>query len=350
MEELARMAALWNIPAVQTLTWALVKVLIILNVMLGLVSYLIYAERKICGHIQARTGPNRVGPYGLLQPIADVLKLLFKEEFIPAKANKVIFHIAPILAVFPAIVTFSVIPMGPPPMFVVTDINVGLLLFLAMSSLGVYAITLGGWASNNKYALLGGLRSSAQMISYELAMGLSTIPVILKSGTLSLVGIVEHQAGTYQVAGIPIPNWGIFHWYLVLPFAIFLITAFAETNRAPFDLPEAEGELVAGFHTEYSSMKWALFFLGEYMNMIVISSIAVTLFFGGWHGPGPAWAGLAWYLLKLGALMFFFIWVRWAFPRLRYDQLMGFGWKVLLPASIVNVLVAAVWLYGRGTL
>ena len=344
------MAALWNIPAVQTLTWALVKVLIILQVMLGMVSYLIYAERKICGHIQARTGPNRVGPLGLLQPIADVLKLLFKEEFIPAQANKVIFHIAPILAVFPAIVTFSVIPMGPSPMFVATDINVGLLLFLAMSSLGVYGITLGGWASNNKYALLGGLRSSAQMISYELAMGLSTIPVILRSGTLSLVGIVDRQSGSYSLAGIPIPNWGIFHWYLVLPFVIFLITAFAETNRAPFDLPEAEGELVAGFHTEYSSMKWALFFLGEYMNMIVISSIAVTLFFGGWHGPGPIWLGLGWYLLKLFALMFFFIWVRWTFPRLRYDQLMGFGWKVLLPAAIVNVLIAALWIYSRGVL
>jgi len=354
------MAALWSIPAVQVATWALVKVLIILNALLGLVSYLIYAERKICGHIQARTGPNRVGPLGLLQPIADVLKLLFKEEFIPAKANKVIFHVAPILAVAPAIITFSVIPMGPPPMFVVTDLNVGLLLFLAMSSIGVYAITLGGWASNNKYALLGGLRSSAQMISYELAMGLSTIPVILRSGTLSLVGIVERQAGWYVLGTLPgrangsegfrfgLPNWGIFHWYLAVPFVIFLITAFAETNRAPFDLPEAEGELVAGFHTEYSSMKWALFFLGEYMNMIVISSIAVTLFFGGWLGPGPGWLGPLWYMLKLSALMFFFIWVRWTFPRLRYDQLMGFGWKVLLPAAIANVLIAALWLYGRG--
>ncbi|HEY6194186.1 MAG TPA: NADH-quinone oxidoreductase subunit NuoH [Candidatus Eisenbacteria bacterium] len=344
------MAALWSIPAVQVATWALVKVFIILNALLGMVSYLIYAERKICGHIQARTGPNRVGPLGLLQPIADVVKLLFKEEFIPAQANKVIFHIAPILAVAPAIVTFSVIPMGPAPRFVGTDINVGLLLFLAMSSIGVYAITLGGWASNNKYALLGGLRSSAQMISYELAMGLSTIPVILRAGTLSLVGIVERQAGWYQIPGTPLwlPNWGIFHWYLLAPFGIFLITAFAETNRAPFDLPEAEGELVAGFHTEYSSMKWALFFLGEYMNMIVISSIAVTLFFGGWQGPGPAWAGVAWYLAKLGVLMFFFIWVRWTFPRLRYDQLMNFGWKVLLPAAIANVLLAALWLYARG--
>jgi NADH-quinone oxidoreductase subunit H len=345
------MAALWEIPAVQTLTWALVKVLIILQVMLGVVSYLIYAERKICGHIQARTGPNRVGPFGLLQPIADVLKLLFKEEFVPAKANKVIFHLAPILAVFPAIVTFSVIPMGPPPTFVVTDINVGLLLFMAMSSLGVYAITLGGWSSNNKYALLGGLRSSAQMISYELAMGISTVPVILYAGTMSLVGIVQHQAGFTSIGPVPLPNWGIFQWYLVIPFVIFLITAFAETNRAPFDLPEAEGELVAGFHTEYSSMKWALFFLGEYMNMLVICSVAVTLFFGGWHGPlvdRLPWMGLVWYLLKLAAFMFFFIWVRWTFPRLRYDQLMGFGWKVLLPASIVNVLIAALWLYGKG--
>ena len=346
------MAALMQNEAFQVALWALVKVGIILGVMLGVVSYLIYAERKICGHIQARTGPNRVGPLGLLQPIADVGKLLFKEEFIPAGANKVVFHIAPILAVFPAIVTFSVIPMGPPPMFVVTDINVGLLLFLAMSSLGVYAITLGGWSSNNKYALLGGLRSSAQMISYELAMGLSTIPVLLRTGTLSLSGIVDAQAGQLKAFDtvLPLPNWGIFHWYLVLPFFIFLICSFAETNRAPFDLPEAEGELVAGFHTEYSSMKWALFFLGEYMNMIVICSIMVTLYLGGWHGPGVdkfAPLGLVWFLVKLFALLFFFIWVRWTYPRLRYDQLMGFGWKVLLPASVVNVMIAAVWLYWR---
>ncbi len=336
-------------PVFATALWAIVKVAIILGTLLGVVTYLIFAERKICGHIQARTGPNRVGPMGLLQTPLDVVKLLFKEEFIPDSANQVIFHVAPVLAVFPAIVTFAVIPMGPPPMFVVTDVNVGLLVFLAMSSLGVYAITLAGWSSNNKYALLGGLRSSAQMISYELAMGLSTIPVILRSGTLSLSGIVESQAGTYQIPGlpIPIPSWGIFHWYLVLPFAVFLVCSFAETNRAPFDLPEAEGELVAGFHTEYSSMKWAMFFLGEYFNMIVICSIMVTMFFGGWHGPGPAALGFLWFLLKLSAFLFFFIWVRWTFPRLRYDQLMHFGWKVLLPASIVNVLIAGVWLYWR---
>lgn len=343
------MAALMNNEVFVTALWAIVKAAIILGVLLGVVTYLIYAERKICGHMQARTGPNRVGPLGLLQTPADVVKLLLKEEFIPNSANLVVFHIAPILAVFPAIVTFSVIPMGPPPMFVVTDVNVGLLVFLAMSSLGVYAITLAGWSSNNKYALLGGLRSSAQMISYELAMGLSTIPVILRAGSLSLNTIVEGQAGVYKIPGLPValPSWGIFHWYLVLPFFVFLICSFAETNRAPFDLPEAEGELVAGFHTEYSSMKWAMFFLGEYMNMIVICSIMITMFFGGWHGPGPAYLGLLWFLLKLGAFMFFFIWVRWTFPRLRYDQLMNFGWKVLLPASIANVLIAGAWLYWR---
>lgn len=343
------MTALWNNDVFQVLLWASLKLGIILGVLLGLVSYMIYAERKIAGHMQARTGPNRVGPLGLLQPIADVGKLLLKEEFTPAGANKIIFHIAPMLAVFPAIVTFAVIPMGPPPMFVVTDIGVGVLLFLAMSSLGVYALTLGGWSSNNKYALLGGLRSAAQMISYELAMGLSIIPVLMYTGTMSLVGIVQAQAGFSKLPGLPVslPNWGIFQWFLVLPFVIFLITMFAETNRAPFDLPEAEGELVAGFHTEYSSMKWALFFLGEYMNMIVISSVCVTLFFGGWYGPGPEMLGVVWYLLKLFALLFLFIWVRWTFPRLRYDQLMNFGWKVLLPASIANIVIATAWLYWR---
>jgi len=268
---------------------------------------------------------------------ADVLKLFFKEEFIPAGANKVVFHIAPMLAVIPALVTFSVVPMGPN--FTVTDLNVGLLLFLAMSSLGVYSITLAGWSSNNKYALLGGLRSSAQMISYELAMGLSTVGVLMLAGSLSLVDIVHAQQR---------------YWFIVqqpLAFIIFLITAFAETNRAPFDLPEAEAELVAGFHTEYSSMKWGLFFLGEYANMITISSIAVTLFLGGWNGPWlPEPLKFLWYFAKLAALLFFFMWVRWTFPRLRYDQLMQLGWKVLLPLALLNVMVTAVglwWAVGR---
>ncbi len=312
--------------------WALIKIIVILFVLLGVVSYLTFAERKIAGHIQARTGPNRVGPFGLLQPIADVLKLFFKEEFVPAGANKVVFHIAPMLAVIPALVTFSVIPVGPA--FTVTDINVGLLLFLAMSSIGVYAITLAGWSSNNKYALLGGLRSSAQMISYELAMGLSTVGVLLLAGSLSLVDIVHAQERVWFVVQQP------------LAFIIFIITAFAETNRAPFDLPEAEAELVAGFHTEYSSMKWGLFFLGEYANMIAISSIAVTLFLGGWNGPWlPDSLKFLWYFAKLGALIFFFMWVRWTFPRLRYDQLMHLGWKVLLPVSLLNVVVTGFGLW-----
>jgi len=336
------MMQIWSNPDVQFVVWALVKITVILFTMLGLVSYLIYAERKIAGHIQSRTGPNRVGPLGLLQPIADVLKLFFKEEFIPDEANKVIYHVAPTLAVVPALVTFSVIPFGPQDALRVTDINVGLLLFLAMSSLGVYSITLGGWASNNKYALLGGLRSSAQMISYELAMGLSTVGVLLLAGSLSLVRIVEMQSGPLTLFGVAIPflqNWFVF--FQPVAFVIFVITALAETNRAPFDLPEAEAELVAGFHTEYSSMKFGLFFLGEFMNVIAICAIAVTLFLGGWNGPGPPALGIVWFFLKLAALLFFFIWVRWTFPRLRYDQLMHFGWKVLLPVTLINVVVTA---------
>jgi len=328
------MLEIWNDPTFQIGFWAVVKAGLILFIMLTLVSYLIYAERKICGHIQARTGPNRVGPLGLLQPAADVLKLFFKEEFIPAEANKVIFHLAPVLAVVPAIVVFAVIPWGPPP-FLVADVNVGLLVFLAMSSIGVYAITLAGWSSNNKYALLGGLRSSAQMISYELAMGLSTIGVLLLAGSLSLVSIVEAQQKVWFVVFQPVA------------FVIFLITALAETNRAPFDLPEAEGELVAGFHTEYSSMKWALFFLGEYMNMLAICSIAVTLFLGGWLGPGPSYLGPLWFLAKLMVLIFVFIWIRWTYPRLRYDQLMNLGWKVLLPVSLANIVLTSIVIWWR---
>jgi NADH-quinone oxidoreductase subunit H len=340
------MSQIWGNPDFQFAFWAFVKIFIILNGMLGLVSYLIYAERKIAGHMQARVGPNRVGPLGLLQPIADVLKLFFKEEFIPDEANKVVYHIAPALAVIPALITFAVIPFGPGPVFLITDINVGLLLFLAMSSLGVYSITLGGWASNNKYALLGGLRSAAQMISYELAMGLSTVGVLLLAGSLSLVQIVQAQSGPLTLFGVTVPflqNWFVF--FQPVAFVVFIITALAETNRAPFDLPEAEAELVAGFHTEYSSMKFGLFFLGEFMNVIAICAIAVTLFLGGWNGPGPESLGFLWFTLKLGALLFFFIWVRWTFPRLRYDQLMHFGWKVLLPITLVNVVATAFLMY-----
>jgi NADH-quinone oxidoreductase subunit H len=328
------MAALWASPDFQFVFWAMVKIVVILVVVLTIVSYAVYAERKIAGHIQARTGPNRVGPLGLFQPIADVGKLFFKEEFTPDGANKVVYHIAPILAVVPALVTMSVIPFGGTDAFVVTDVNVGLLVFLAMSSLGVYAITLAGWSSNNKYALLGGLRSSAQMISYELAMGLSTVGVLLLAGSLSMVDIVKAQSARPFVL------------YQPVAFAIFMITALAETNRAPFDLPEAEAELVAGFHTEYSSMKWGLFFLGEYANIIVICAIAVTLFLGGWNGPWlPDSIKFLWFFFKLALLVFFFMWVRWTFPRLRYDQLMNLGWKVLLPLALANVMVTGFAVY-----
>jgi len=331
-------------PDFQLVFWSFVKIFVILNGVLGVVSYMVLAERKICGRMQGRPGPNRVGPAGLLQPIADAIKLLFKEEFIPGESNRVIYTIAPMLAVIPALVTFAVIPMGPNPAFLVTDVNVGLLVFLAMSSIGVYAITLAGWSSNSKYSLLGGLRSSAQMISYELAMGISTVGVLLLAGSLSLVDIVKAQQGFTPFLGIPVPAWFVFQQPLA--FIIFMITALAETNRAPFDLPEAEAELVAGFHTEYSSMKFGLFFLGEYANIITICAIATTLFLGGWQGPWlPDALKFLWFFAKVFALVFFFFWVRWTFPRLRYDQLMNLGWKVLLPLAIGNVLVTSFAIY-----
>jgi NADH-quinone oxidoreductase subunit H len=313
--------------------------------MLGIVAYLTYGERKVAGHIQHRPGPNRVGPWGLFQPIADILKLLLKEEFIPDQGNKVIFHLAPILAVVPALTTFAVVPVGPN--FMVTDVNVGLLVFLAMSGLGVYAITLAGWSSNNKYSLLGGMRASAQMISYELSLGLATVGVLLLAGSLSLLDIVRAQQGVAHLGPLPIPRWFVFTQPVA--FVTFVICAFAETNRAPFDLPEGESELTGGFHTEYGSMKWAMFFLGEYMNMITISAITVTLFLGGWSGPWlPQSLQFVWFFVKLFAMIFLFMWVRWTFPRLRYDQLMAFGWKVLLPVALLNVLVTGAALYWVG--
>jgi len=339
------MAALWQDPLVQLAFWSLVKVVVILSVMLVMVMYMIWAERRIAGHIQVRPGPNRVGIFGLLQPIADIPKLLLKEEFIPDQANKIVFHLAPVLAVIPALTSFSVVPVGPN--FQVTDVNVGLLVFLAMSSLGVYALVLAGWSSNNKYSLLGGMRSSAQMISYELAMGLSTIGVLILAGSLSLGEIVRAQQGLAYLGPVPIPRWFVFTQPVA--FVTFLICSFAETNRAPFDLPEGEAELVGGYHTEYSSMKWGMFFLGEYMNMITISSITVTLFLGGWNGPWlPDSLKFLWFFAKLGVLLFFFIWVRWTFPRLRYDQLMTLGWKVLLPVALLNVLATGAAVYWVG--
>ncbi len=310
----------------------LFKIFIAVGLILLAVAYLTWLERKVIGDIQVRFGPSRVGPFGLLQPIADGIKLMFKEDILPANADRLIFFLAPAVSFIPALVVFAVIPFGPS--FVITDVNVGLLYVFAVASLGVYGIVLAGWASNSKYALLGGLRSAAQMVSYELGLGLSVLGVVMMTGTLSLVDIVEAQNGTWF--GI-LPRWNVFPQFL--GFVIFLISSNAELNRAPFDLPEAETELVAGFHTEYSSMKFALFFMAEYANMIAASAIATTLFLGGWQGP--LLPPVIWFSLKVFGFLFLFIWLRATLPRFRYDQLMGFGWKVLLPLALANVMFTA---------
>lgn len=310
------------------------KIVVVFGLMLLSVTYLTWVERKIIGDIQVRLGPMRVGPHGLLQPIADGLKLLFKEEIIPQTADRTLYLLAPAITFVPAFISFAVIPFGDQVRLfgrtidlVITDVNIGLLYVFGVASLGIYGIVLGGWASNNKYALLGGLRASAQMISYELSMGLSVVGVVMLSQSLSLVEIVGAQAGT---------------WFIVLQpigFLIFLICAVAEANRAPFDLPEAEQELVAGFHVEYSSMKFAMYFMAEYANMITVSAMATTLFLGGWRGP---WLPpVVWFLVKLYLFIFLFIWLRGTLPRFRYDQLMRFGWKVLLPVALANIMVTA---------
>ncbi|MBI2884274.1 MAG: NADH-quinone oxidoreductase subunit NuoH, partial [Candidatus Methylomirabilis oxyfera] len=297
------------------------KIVVVFGLMLLSVAYLTWVERKVIGDIQVRLGPMRVGPHGLLQPIADGLKLLFKEEIVPQSADRTLYLLAPAIALIPAFISFAVIPFGDQIRLfgqtidlVIADVNIGLLYVLGVASLGVYGIVLGGWASNNKYALLGGLRSSAQMISYELSLGLSVVGVVMLSQSLSLVEIVGAQART---------------WFIILQpigFLIFLICAVAETNRAPFDLPEAETELVAGFHVEYSSMKFAMYFMAEYANMITVAALATTLFLGGWRGPFLP--PVVWFLAKLYLIIFLFVWLRATLPRFRYDQLMRFGWKV----------------------
>jgi NADH-quinone oxidoreductase subunit H len=332
-----------NLPLLIVLT--AVKITLVLVVFLTAIAYTVLMERKVLGFIQLRYGPNRVGPWGLLQPLADLIKLLFKEDFTPPQVNKVLFVLAPIITAVTAFLPFAVIPFAQnllPPCFtifgqevdltvaalnqgVIADINVGLLYVFAMSSLAVYGAVLGGWASNNKYSLLGGLRLSAQMISYELALGLSVIGVLMFAGSLSLVKIVEAQKSM----------WFIF--YQPLGFLLFFISALAECARTPFDLIECENELVAGFQTEYSSMKWALFMLGEYCHIIVASALATTLFLGGWQGP--LLPPIAWFVIKTFALVFVFIWFRGTFPRFRFDQLMYLGWKVLLPLGLLNILV-----------
>src|SRR5262245_51858630 len=323
--------------------WPLIQIGLVVTLVALWVAYATYLERKISAFIQARLGPMRVGPWGLLQPIADGLKLLTKEDFIPEKADRWIFFFAPYIAVASAFIVFSVIPFGPD-WAVIADVNIGLLLVLAVSSVGVLALILAGWSSNSKYALLGGLRSSAQMVSYEVAMGLSLIGALMFARTLSLSGIVGAQ-GSDSI------------WYVLYQpagFLLFLISGIAENNRAPFDLPEAESELVAGFHTEYSGMRWSLFFMAEYAAMVVVSAVATTVYLGGWYFPFVhrleaaghhnlfVLISVLVFLVKASIILYVYFWLRWTLPRLRYDQLMDLGWKWMLPAALINIVVTAI--------
>jgi NADH-quinone oxidoreductase subunit H len=313
---------------------------------------MVYAERKVAAFMQQRVGPFRVGPKGLLQPIADILKLFFKEELRPKAADAFLFSLAPIISVTAAYLAFAPIPFGAPTDFFgllpekialqVSDVNVAVLVIFAVASMGVYGIVLAGWASNSKYSLLGGLRSSAQMISYELAYGMALATVVMYANSLSLREIVDAQQGYFfEGTGFGfIPHWYIFPQFI--GFCVFACAGIAETNRAPFDFPEAEQELVAGYHTEYSSMRFAMFFMAEYINMVTVSAVATNLYLGGWHGPFiPVEYGWIWFVLKLAFLLFVYLWLRWTLPRFRYDQLMSFGWKVLLPVATVNLIVTA---------
>ena len=333
---------------------AVIKVAVVLFVLLTAIAYVTWLERKVVAHIQARWGPYLVGPHGLLQPLADGIKFILKEDITPLEADKVIYWLAPFLGFVLAFLSISVIPFGTgftihghPIDFQIADINVGLLFVFAVTSLGVYSVALAGWSSNSKYSLLGGLRSSAQMISYEVSLGLAVIGSLMMAGTLSLRGIVEAQSGPWIIHGV---NLHVPHWYVFaqpVGFFVYFVSAIAETNRLPFDLPEGETELVAGFHTEYSSMKFAMFFMSEYANMVTVSCLATILFFGGWHGPvfGPAIVRVLlpvfWFALKVFCFMFFYIWIRGTLPRFRYDQLMALGWKFLMPLGLLNILVTS---------
>jgi len=332
----------------------IVYVSIVGTVFMGLqigAAVMVYAERKVAALIQQRLGPTLVGPKGLLQPIADIVKLVFKEDLRPKAADAALFLAAPVISVAAAYIALAPVPFGAASTFfglldepmplLVADVNVAVLVVFAVASMGVYGIVLAGWASNSKYSLLGGLRSSAQMISYELSYGLSLATVILMANSMSFRAIVDQQAGYFFEV---IPRWNVF-WMFPLglvAFGVYAIAGLAETNRAPFDFPEAEQELVAGYHTEYSSMAFAMFFLAEYINMITVSAVATNLFLGGWHGPFlPAEYGWIWFLIKLAVLLFCYLWIRWTLPRFRYDQLMAFGWKVLLPVATVNLIAVA---------
>jgi NADH-quinone oxidoreductase subunit H len=314
-----------------------IKSVIVINLVLGAFAYTTWLERKLLGRMQLRYGPNRAGPFGLLQPIADLIKLIRKESFFPAAANDLPYILAPVLSAFTALAAFAVIPWGSGWEIsgyhvtgYVIDVPIGLLLVFALGSIGIYGFIVGGWASESKYSLLGSMRTCAQLVSYEVALALTVLGVILMAHSLSLVDIVQAQERTI--------------WYVVpqfVGFVTFFIAGIAETNRAPFDLPEAEQELVAGYHTEYSGMRWGLFQMAEYINMITLAALTVTLFLGGWHFFWLDWLGPLWFVLKLAIVVFVFIWLRATYPRLRYDQLMSFGWKGLLPVAVINAVVTA---------
>ncbi len=337
----------WNNPFIHV-GMMLLAITIAFTVVMVIVAYTVLAERRVLAFIQGRLGPNRVGYGGILQPFADLLKFILKEDIVPDKSTRFVYFLAPILATVTALMTIIVYPFGPDVYvpfigtikLVITRLDVGLLYVLGITSVGVYGIALAGWSSNNKYSLMGGLRASSQLISYELSLGLSLIGVILMSGTLDLYSIVEQQRG-----------WFGFKWNIIpqfIGFIVYLISAIAETNRVPFDLPEAETELVAGFHTEYSAMKFALFFMAEYVNMFTVSMLATTLFLGGWNGPfidQVPWLGPIYFLGKVIFFLFLYIWLRGTLPRFRFDQLMNFGWKFLLPLAILNIVLTATLMF-----
>ena len=336
---------------------SIVKIIVVVVILLMAVAYTVLLERKVVGRIQNRWGPSRVGPFGLLQPLVDGAKLFLKEDLMPLAVYRPLYIIAPMIALGCALMSIAVVPFGANityhgvDLFQITDVNIGLLVILGITSIGVYGIALSGWSSNNKYSLLGSLRASAQVISYELALGLSLVGVVMRAGTFSLRDIVNVQA-THGLI-----SWNFFGGFQFVAFFIYLMAAYAETNRAPFDLPEAESELTAGYHTEYSSMKFAMFFMAEYANMITVGCVATLLFFGGWSSPfghlfNGVLTGIAakavlpvfWFVLKVFFFLFLYIWVRGTLPRFRYDQLMGFGWKFLVPVAIANIVVTSLWM------
>ena len=342
----------------QFLLWSLIKVVVVTVVLLMGVAYTVLLERKLVGRIQNRWGPSRVGPFGLWQPLVDGLKSFLKEDIVPTAVYKPLYLLAPIIALTCALISIAVVPFGSPEVagpggfhfFQISDVNIGLLIILGVTSIGVYGVALAGWSSNNKYSLLGSLRASAQLISYELALGLSLVGVVLRAGSLNLRVIVENQASK------GILTWNIFGGLQFVAFFVYLMAAYAETNRSPFDLPEAESELTAGYHTEYSSMKFAMFFMAEYANMIMVGCVATLLFLGGWTSPFgnlipmpdniilQALLPIFWFVVKVFSFLFLYVWVRGTLPRFRYDQLMNFGWRYLMPIAILNIVATSLWL------